>query len=314
MTRPPIDDQPYVSGGRDGAPSLRGLDASRLVPQSRLSGPIPWVIAIMVALVVVATAGGLALRNLADNARGDLSGALTVQIVVANDQARADSTERAASLLRDLPYVEAVRIVPEQELDALLEPWLGAGASDDDIPIPALIDVQMIRSANSAEIAEVQTMLDQTVPGARVDAQSDWLRPVYSALAALQYLVVALIALLSLACAAAVWLASRSSLANHRDTVEILHLLGGTDRQLTQVFQRSVTRDAILGSTIGLILGIAAVWLLGRQFAALDSGMVEGGGLGILDWLLIASIPVAGVALAVVTGRITILSAIRKML
>ena len=140
------------------------------------------------------------------------------------------------------------------------------------------------------------------------------MRPVYNALAALQYLALALIALVGFATAAAVWLAARTAFSNHRETVEIIHLLGGTDAQVTRIFQRSVLRDAVFGAVIGLVLGLAAVWLLGRQFAALDSGMIGGGGLDWNDWLVIAAIPVGGVLLALITGRITIGFALKSML
>ncbi|MEM6266048.1 MAG: cell division protein, partial [Pseudomonadota bacterium] len=105
----------------------------------------------------------------------------------------------------------------------------------------------------------------------------------------------------------------RSAFTNHQETVEIIHLLGGTEAQITRVFQRSVMRDAAFGGLVGLFLGLAAVWLLGQQFAALDSGMISGGGLGWLDWLIIAAIPVLGVLLALVTARITIAIALRSM-
>jgi hypothetical protein len=42
--------------------------------------------------------------------------------------------------------------------------------------------------AAPADIAAITAALEAKVPGARVDAQSDWLRPVYRALAALQWL------------------------------------------------------------------------------------------------------------------------------
>jgi cell division transport system permease protein len=56
------------------------------------------------------------------------------------------------------------------------------------------------------------------------------------------------------------------------------------------------------------------VWLLGQQFAALDSGMVSGGGLMLADWLMIAAVPVSGVLLALATARITIALALKDML
>jgi len=295
-------------------PTTTAKRGGALLPQSRFGGPIPWVIAILIALVVIAAAGGLALRNLADTARADLSAAVTVQVIEPNIELRAERAQQIAALLAEGALVRSVRVVPEGELAALLEPWLGEGATSEDVPIPALIDVELSRRAGAAELDELRAIVKDAGEGIRLDAQSAWLRPVHNALAALQYLALGLIALVALATAAAVWLAARSAFANHCDTVEIIHLLGGTDRQITDIFQRVVLRDAAFGAVIGLILGTAAVFVLGQQFAALDSGMVAGGGLALTDWLFLAAIPLIGVLLALATARITIAFALKAML
>jgi cell division transport system permease protein len=111
-----------------------------------------------------------------------------------------------------------------------------------------------------------------------------------------------------------VWLAARNAFAAARDTVEIMHLLGASHRQIAAVFLRDVVREAAFGALIGGLAGAGAVWLLGQQFAALDSGMVSGGGLMLTDWLVIAAVPVAGVLLAMATARITIALALKDML
>lgn len=293
---------------------LAGARAAGLVPRRRVAGPVSWVIAIMIALTVIAAAGGLGLGNLADRARSGLSGAVTVQIIEANARLRDQRAEATAAILVADPAVASVRSVPEEELGQLLEPWLGSIEGGEAVPIPALIDVQLRREADEAEVTRLQALVDGEVQGARVDAQSDWLKPVYSALAALQYLALGLIVLLAFTSAAAVWLAARSAFASHRETVEIVHLLGGTDEQIARIFQRSVAVDALLGGIVGLTLGAAAVYLIGQQFAALDSGMVAGGNLRTLDWVMIAAIPLAGVAIAILTARLTVMTALRRML
>ncbi len=302
-------------GTHEAAPQRpRGRAAARLLPPARLTGPIPWVIAILIALVVIAAAGGLALRNLASTARADLATAVSVQVIEANPDLRSARGAAAVKVLTAIEGVQSVRLVPEAELIALLEPWLGEAASSSDVPIPALIDVELARSAGPAEIARIEAALAAKVPGARVDAQGDWLRPVYDALAALQWLALGLIALIALATAAAVWLAARNAFASARETVEIMHLLGASAAQISAVFLRDVLREAVFGAAVGAGLGVGAVWLLGQQFAALDSGMVGGGGLGLTDGLVIAAIPLAGVLLALATARITIALALRDML
>ena len=311
---PPLPDAPYPAGPEPRGEAMRGAKAAPLLPAARFAGPIPWVIAILIALVVIAAAGGLTLGNLANNARADLSAAVTVQVIEANPDLRAARGADAVRVLTGLDGVRAVRLVPEAELAALLEPWLGAGAGNGDVPIPALIDVELTGVAGPADIDRIAASLKTAVPGARVDAQSDWLQPVYQALAALQWLALGLIALVALATAAAVWLAARNAFAGARDTVEIMHLLGATDRQISAVFLRSVLREAAFGAVAGAALGAGAVWLLGQQFAALDSGMASGGGLGLGDWLMIGLVPLGGVLIALLTARITIALALKGML
>lgn len=295
-----------------------GKRASSLIPNARISGPIPWVIAIMIALTVMAAAGAMALNNLARSATEGLSGAVTVQIVEANLDTRQKAARRAAQLLEADPLVDAARIVPKEELNALLEPWLGAGFADGDIgdavPVPALIDVELDAAATQTEVARLQIMLDGKVEGARVDAQSSWLQPVYSALASLQYLALVLIILLMMTSAAAVWLAARSAFSTHHETIEIVHHLGGTDEQIARIFQRTVAKDAAMGGALGLLMGITGVLIIGGQFSALDSGMVDGGGLTWMSWLVLLSIPLLGIALAVLTARSTVLRALKRML
>jgi cell division transport system permease protein len=78
---------------------ISGVGEAELVPQTRLSGPMPWVIAIMVALTVIAAAAGLALRNTASAATAELNGGVTVQIIEASPEARAEQAKAAVRAL-----------------------------------------------------------------------------------------------------------------------------------------------------------------------------------------------------------------------
>jgi cell division transport system permease protein len=305
------------------AARLRGVGANvatrsdaPLVTQARLSGPMPWVIAIMVLLTAVAAAAGLALGNLASKASGDLAGGVTVQVVSADPAARARQANDALAALRQAPGVAEVRLVPADEVDALLEPWLGPGgsAAEDAVPVPALIDARLAGPATPAALAALERRLAGVAPDARVDAQSGWLEPVFDAIAALRWLALALIALLAVTTSAAVLLAARTALNSHRETIEIVHLLGGTDDQIARIFQRSIAFDAAAGGLVGLVLAVAVTVALGRRFAALGAGLASGAGLDWGDWLVLALVPLAAVALATLTARLAVLGALRRML
>lgn len=62
-----------------------------------MSGPMPWVIAIMVALTVIALATGLALGNTVTAATAEIEGGVTVQLV----EPRADIREQEAARALD---------------------------------------------------------------------------------------------------------------------------------------------------------------------------------------------------------------------
>jgi cell division transport system permease protein len=293
-----------------------GGERTGLLQQARLGGPMPWVIAIMIALTVMAAAAGLALSNLARNASAEIAGGITVQVVEAAPAERDRQTEVALALLRNRDDVAEVRRVPDAELEGLIEPWLGeaAGTADEAIPIPALIDARLRGPVTERRLEALRAELTASVPSAKVDAQAGWLAPVFQAISSLQWLAIGLVVLLAATSAAAVWLAARSALGSNRDTIEIVHLLGGTDGQIARIFQRSIAVDALVGGVVGLLLGLIALVLLGRQFAALGSGMVAGGGLGVVDWAAIGAIPLAGVLIAMLTARVTVLAALRRML
>ena len=288
------------------------------MPRTRLRGPVPWVIAIMVALVAIALAGGLALGQLADRARADLAGGATVQVLEADPASRARQAGAAAALLRGDSSVAAVRIVPEAELDALLEPWLGSRAGGEAVPVPALIDLRLDGEADPRTLARLQAALEKVAPDARIDAQAAWLAPVFDAIESLRWLAAALAVLLAITGAAAVWLASRAALESNRRTVEVVHLLGGTDGQIARIVQRAIAIDAAIGGAVGLAIGLAVVLLLRGRFAALGGGLGGGmgGGAGLepVDWLILALVPVVATGLAVATARVTVLATLRRML
>lgn len=310
MKRPPVLERAVETG----LAPFRGKYAAEVLPKARLGGPTPWVIAIMVALTVLAAGAGLAVTNLANTARADLDGGVTVQIIEADPGSRDAQAERALAFLQGDQAIADVRLVPQEELESLVEPWLGGATGSAVVPIPALIDVRLAGAVDEAALEELRTSLAEIAPDARVDAQADWLGPVFSAIGTIRWLAFALIALLAFTSAAAVWLAARNALNANRGTIEIVHLLGGADAQIARIFQRSILTDAAIGGALGFILGALALLFLGGQFAALESGMISGGELGGGDWLILVLVPLGAVAIALLTARMTVMASLGRML
>lgn len=315
---------------REGAGRIRALwqprgSSAPLLSQKAVSGPVPWVIAIMTALTVVAAAGGLALGGIARTAQADLAGGVTVQIA-GPATAEADRQARAAvAALRDLPGVTSVARLDADARRELLLPWLGQDVLGEDalgrdtidggdelLVLPELIELRLTSDTGPAELDRVRAALAQVAPDATVSADMAWLRPLGDAIAALQWLAMALVGLLATATAAAVLLASRSALAANRDTIEIMHILGAQDMQVARLFQRAATMSAAAGGAAGFAVAQLTILILAGKFAALGPGNTAAG-LRWIDWAALVLIPVVGVALAAVTARLTVLATLRRM-
>jgi len=284
-----------------------------LLPEGRLAGPMPWVIAIMMLLTVLAAAGGLRLQDAASALEADIGNRLTVQIVEPNPDLRRTQAGAALAALASAPGVISARAVPKAELQELLEPWLGAGGLESDVPVPEMIDVDLSPAAYAAREG-LAARVRADAPSARVDDNARWLAPLAQLIATLQWLAAALVLLMIGASAATVMLAARAALDTHRGTIEILHLMGATDLQVARLFQRRIALDAMFGGIAGLVGAAIILVLVGSRVGALGSDLLGGGGF---DWrtaLLLFTLPAAGVLLATLTARATILRALGRML
>jgi cell division transport system permease protein len=269
------------------------------------------VLGIMMFLTLLAAAAGLGLGNAAKNLDGQLGNRLVVQIVEANPDVRERQARQAVVALGRLTGVETVRRVSPDEMERLMEPLLGEGALETDVPVPAMIDVDVSPLASPDAI---RTALARVAPAARVDDSSEWLGPVAELIGSLRWLAAALVALMIGATAATVVLAARASLDTHRGTIEVLHLMGATDAQVARLFQRRIALDAAFGGAVGLIAATVVLITIGERVGALGSDLVGSAGLPLVSWLILIALPIAGVFLAMLVARNTILRALGRML
>jgi cell division transport system permease protein len=288
-----------------------GVAERGLLPEGRF-GPMPWVIAIMMFLTVLAAAAGLGLAGAAARLSDQIGGRVTIQVLEANPSARGAQAQAAAAAARGVPGVAAARVVPEAEMARLLEPWIGSGL-EMDLPIPALIDVDLTPEARH-DLGPLRAAIQPVAPSARVDDNAQWLAPLASLIRALQWLAVGLVLLMIGATAATVVLAARAALDTHRGTIEILHLMGATDVQVARLFQRRIALDALFGGLVGFILGGGVLILLGERVTALGSELLGSATIPVQGWAILVALPILGVLLAMLVARLTILRALGRML
>ena len=277
----------------------------RLIPSSGMRGPVPLLIAIMTFVMVVVAAAGLALANTSSIVKTGVESRYSIQI--SDGAAKAPA---AISVARKLPGIDRVDQVPPEDLRRTLERWLGPAASEADLPMPAIIDVDLKPGADAAKI---KGTIETAVPGARFIAHRASLEPLLKALRGLTLLALALVLLIGLASAAATVLAARGALDTHRATIDIMHGIGAEDRQIVHLFVRQIAIDALSGAVAGAgAAGLVIVFIVGGAGAAtLLSGTPP---LGWNDALLLLLLPIAIALLATQVARRALMRALRERL
>lgn len=282
-----------------------------ILPSAGLAGPVPWMVAAMTMLAMLGLAAAIGLTPAAGNLSGQIAGRATIQIIDADPLVRRDNVRAIRDILRDASFVSAVRTVPERELQAMASQWLGDGILETQMPLPALIDVDLVETNSTSGITRLREAVADITPTARVIAHADWLGPVATLMRSVGWIaLVAAVALIGMAAMVAV-LAARSALNSQRATIDVLHLVGATDAQIARMFQRQIAGDTLVGAGAGGLIGLALVIFLGWQLQLVTSALATGG-----DWLgytFIMLIPLFIVAAAIFFARLAVLRALRAM-
>ena len=290
-----------------------GTADRRLLPEGRLAGPMPWVIAIMMFLTVLAAAAGLGLTGAATSLGAAAGNRITIQIVEANPDDRARQAYRVMALLRATPGVRNAEQIEPEEMEDLLDPWLGAGGLDAEFPVPVMIDAELEPDLYQ-RLTQLRARVVAAAPAALVDDNAQWLAPVAKLISALKWLATGLVLLMIGATTATVVLAARAALDTHRGTIEVLHLMGATDVQVARLFQRRIALDALFGGVIGFLAAALVLLAIGRRIGALGSELLGSAGLPVTSWAILILLPVGGVFLSMLVARTTILRALGRLL
>jgi cell division transport system permease protein len=277
----------------------------RMIPPSGVRGPVPILIAIMTFVMVVVGASGLALANTASVVKSGVEHRYSIQI--------SDGVARAAaamSVAKAQAGVSRVQQVPPEDLRRTLERWLGPAGREADLPLPAIIDIDLTQGADAARIGQA---IEQAVPGARFVAHRHSLEPLLKALRGLTLLALGLVLLIALASAAAVVLAARGALDTHRGTIEVMHGIGATDDQVARLFVRQIAIDALMGGVVGAAIAglIIALILGGAGTATMLAGTPP---IGWDEAVLLAALPIAVALLATLVARSALLRALHDRL
>jgi cell division transport system permease protein len=281
---------------------------------------VPVLVGVMVFLAVLAAAGALALDNVLEDWRRDVSGSLTAQVPPVpglGEASRVATDERVAqaeAVLRAQPGVASVRVLSEAELMALVEPWIGTGELVRDLPMPRLLDITLKPGAPArADPGRLAEALREAVPGATVDEHRLWLGRLMDLGEALGALGLAVVLVVSGATAVAVTHATRAALATYRPVIEVLHMIGAQDAYIARQFARSALLQGLKGGMGGFMLALPTLAGVGLLADRVEAGLVPHVSLSAVDWAVLLIMPLGAAGLAMLTARLTVLRTLARM-
>jgi cell division transport system permease protein len=245
-----------------------------------------------------------------------LSGQLTVElpgIAGEDDAQRQQRVDAALEEITDTNGIVGTRLLDEAEVKRLLQPWLGDQADQLGVTLPDLVavSVQPDIRPNLSELAE---RLQQVSPGAAIDDHAQFNAGALRFLRTIEVLALSLLGLVLVATAGVVAFVARAGLSIHRRIVEIVHLVGAHDSYVARQFQAQAFRYGFMGACLGSLLA-AATLLSAGVFAARGAAPMSAAVKAFEPWMIwpLALIPLAAVLIAMVTVRIAVLQALRRM-
>ncbi|MGI9395144.1 MAG: cell division protein FtsX [Boseongicola sp.] len=210
-----------------------------------------------------------------------------------------DQTDAVEAILAQTPGVGATRRLGTDEQVEILAPWFGPDLPLDSVRLPVLIEVNI--DGSGPDVAGLSQRFAAEAPGAMYDDHGRWREPMVSAAQSLRRLALTSLLLIAVVTAVTTALAASASLAANGKVIDVLRLVGAEDAYITRAFVRRFTLRALVGGTVGTLLGLIAVALVPNVSTA---GIGADIGFDGFEWLWPILVPIAAGSLAFTATRL----------
>ncbi len=276
-----------------------GGTGDRIVPPTGFTAQLTlFAAAAMAFLAVFALALALATGRLSDRWASELAGSVTVRVSAPLDE-QATATQATMQILATTPGAGQPRLLPADEVAALLTPWFGPDMPVDALPVPSLIELPI--AGEDFNPQGLRLRLEAEAPGATLDDHTEWRRPLVTAANRLRMMGIVSLLLIGAASASMITLAAKAALAANGQVIRVLRLIGARDITIATAFVRRFTKRAAVGATVGTLFGMAGIAMLPGMDAA--GGFLTGLGFQGWGWLLPLLIPVVAAAVGFFATR-----------
>ena len=272
------------------------------------------IVGVSVFLFAITLSGVLGINSMFANSKKQVVSNFTVQVLpLPNHEDSKNDLLSVVSFLERYPNVTQVSVLSDLELRALLEPWLGNNVDIELLPIPKLLDVK-IDTSTPFDYKKLTVRLSEISPQASINDHNLWLSRLLKFINSLKLLALTVLLLVALASITAIVYAAQTSLNIHKDIINILHIMGATDKYIAINYVKQITHSAIIAGIIGTIVATPAIMIVGTMAKGIEAGIFNSVTFGLEDWLIIFLLPILTALLVALTAYVTVIKSLRSMI
>lgn len=276
------------------------------------SSYVCWIVGLMVFLLSLVFVGAISLSSSLSQWNLGGSGRLTIELPLHGVQNPESLTENILVTLQRMPGVARVKLVDNQEVLKLLQPWVGQVNLLQDLTLPALIDVDMKPNV-LANVAEITATLHQFSPGIRIEEHTHWQHMLEKLRLSLEVMAYLFISLIGATVLVTITLITRSSLATHASIIDVLRLVGANNSYIACKFQRRAFWLALKGGLWGVTIAIPTILLLNGLSLHLGVSEALKPTLSFSLLLAILSLPLIVSGISLIAARLSVLRTLARL-
>lgn len=280
---------------------------------------LPWMSFLMVFIAVLALTGGFKIQNVLQTWQTGVSGSMTVQIPAydAQGKSRADvlnnEIEQVLTILRSSDGVVGAEVVSDDQMKALMEPWMGGELDVQLLPLPKLIDVT-VDPNHLPNLTVVKSELAKQVPVAVLDSHRIWLDSLLKIIHVVVELISFILVLLILTATFTVMYSTNASLSVHQPVIALIHMIGAGDFYIAIQYAYRNLKLIFGGGCLGLLAGVGLVFSISYFTRYLFIDFYPNAALQTVQWGIIVSVPVWVGLLGFVTTYLTVSKYLKRFL
>lgn len=269
----------------------------------------------MVYLALLAALGGLFSKNSFENWRIVTSDLITLQIPEPEVKVeKSKGTTRVVEVLRVLrtiPSIKNINILEMEDIRNLVNPWIEAEALGN-IPLPALIEIKI---KNKTVLAKLKQSLPKIVPGIVFEDHKKLFSTGLKSLQSIEQVFLIIFILVTTVAIVSVVFVVLAGLSINKEVIAVMHLIGAENSFIAKKFQKHIFIISAVATAIGAFLAFISVIAMEKWLWLAFFGVSEGNLFAqfkLLDWVLLASIPLLYPIIAISVAGISVLVVLEK--